>query len=240
MQYVLLTISLFLFSCGSSLQIQKSLGTYQFSLSYIHDSKPISEKGRSNVYIEPIELVNTIADTLSVRPKGTFVLPLLFLNIWNYKYECTLGKNVLAENTETFIRNSIAAEANRSGNFTLSSEPSSADYSLNIKITENKCYVPYSQNGFFYFILVAYGYSFSENAGPGTSTVKWIYQLRKKDSTVICDSIIVTKEGSSIRTKAKDYAQLRKDFGNSMAEALSNAYKECIDKTIVTINDKLK
>ena len=240
MRHVILAASLLLFGCGSSLQIQKSIGANQFSLSYVHDSKPISEKGSNNVYIEPIEFVNNISDTLAVRPKGTFVLPLLLFNVWNYKYECSLGKNVLSENNENFIKNSIATEVDRSGIFNISSEPSNADYSLNIKVVENKCYGPYSQNGFFYFFLIAYGYGVSESAGPGISSVKWVYQLKKNDSTVICDSIMVAKEGSSIRTRAKDYAQLRRDFGNSMAEALSNSYKECIEKTIAAINDKLK
>jgi hypothetical protein len=240
MRLAILAVSLIFVGCGSSLEIQQSIGASKYSLAYIHDSKPISEKSNYSVYIDSIEVVKNIGDTLRVRQKGAFVLPLLVLNIWNINYECNFGNNVLEENNISFIKNSFVAEANRSGSFNISSNPSSADYRLKIKIAENNCRGPYNQNGFFYFALYAYGFSVSEKAGPGKSSIKWIFSLQKGNSKIVCDSINLSKIGSPIRQITKNYNQLRKDFGNSLAESLSGTYKECIEKTISSINDKLK
>ena len=88
MRLAILSVSLIFIGCGSSFEIQKSMTENKYSLAYLHDSKPISEKNKYSVYIDSIEVVKNIGDTLRVRQKGVFVLPLLVLNIWNINYEC--------------------------------------------------------------------------------------------------------------------------------------------------------
>jgi hypothetical protein len=240
MRVFLVFMALIVTGCGSSLEKQQSIISNRYSLAYLHDSKAIADKRNINVYIDSLKIEKNIADSLVVHSKSAFVLPLVFIDVWNFNYDCIFGRNVLVENNKDFIKSNLITEVKRSGIFNIVSTPDSADYSLNIKITDSKCSGGYNQNGFFYFLLFAFGYRVAEKAGPEVSTVNWSYDLRKGNLSVLRDSIVTVKVAAPPRLFMRDYAQLRKDFGSGMAVALSDAYKECIESTVSTINTSIK
>jgi len=228
-------ITLFV-GCTSTESIQKNMNIRSYSMAYIKDSKIAKVKSETYVSIDSIYLDSALmGETTLVRKEKGWFIPLLFFNIWKTKNTCIQGKSMIEGNVPDFLRNSISEEINRSGEFKLDSL-TNTDYKIELSIDEFKSEGPYISSGFFYFFLYAYGFSYSDNAGPAISNLTISYKLKKGEQVVCAKSFFGETFTEQINRGYNDISQLQQDYAISMVEANSRNFKRVIELIVDDIN----
>lgn len=237
---IIIMTSLIALCCGCTNHIISGMGKTSYPLSYLHDSKIIDNKAKVNLCFESIKNeTKNFPEATKVDHKKTFVLPLIFVNIWDVKYECVLGKLSLSEDLMNFVSTGLVNEAKRSGNFTLIQGSDHCDYFLELIIKDHNTMGPYRQYGSIIFLVLAFGANSSESAGPALSKVSMHMRLSRKGSVVLAKDIEAAVVGRTIKSRYDKITDLQADYANSMVESLSFAFKDCIEKVIQEVNSKI-
>lgn len=225
-------------SCTSTKQIQRNLNSDNYSIHYLMDSKISDIKNNVTVSIDSVKFNNnSIKDSTIVIHNRSWVLPLVLVNIWNSQNTCIMGKSMIEEDIPKFIRKSIINEINRSANFKVDTVGSS-EYKIDISIDEIKTEGLYVSKGFFYFALFVYGFSYSDVAGPATSTLTISYKLKKDYQVVHSNTFNSEKitDTELIREIYSDTKTLQQDYAISMVAANSYNFKNVIELIVNDIN----
>jgi hypothetical protein len=233
---LLLACISFCASCTSTRKIQSNMNMKQHSIAYIMDSKVSESKTNIPVRIDPISfnpdlLINTVTVT---REKGWFV-PLVVVNVWHSQNNCILGKSLIEEDISSFFKTSLINEINRSGTFVIDTLNNTA-YSLELTIDQIKTEGPYVSSGFFFFAVLAYGFSQSEIAGPAISKLNISYNLRSGDELIYSNSFYSNRFSEQINRRYKTTNLLHQDYAISMVEAKSYNIKSAIEYVVNDIN----
>lgn len=237
---VLLLSAVLLCSCAGNSTIATGMSKTPYPLSYLHDSKKIDNKAKVNLCLQYIKNeTKAFPETTTVENKGTFVLPLLFINVWDVKYDCTLGKNNINEDISSFVKDKLVIESQRSGNFILLQDSNNCDYSLELTINNHITTGPYREYGNIIFLVVAVGANSSKSAGPAISIISMHLKLSKKGVVVLEKDIESSVVGRLIKSRYSSTDELQADYANSMVESLSYAFKDCIEKAIQEINSNI-
>lgn len=167
--------------------------------------------------------------------KYWFVVPLVMLNIGTSEYTCVFGKSSIDRDVLPFVRESVEKECNRSGCFRLTS-PDSASYDLSVSISNYRSVGPYGVFFYMYFFMYVYGFGYNHTAVPGESQVVLKMTLTGRDGSVYEKEFNVLKESLVLKGR-NDVRELRRNYTNSMIEALSMSFKESIEDVVKSIND---
>jgi hypothetical protein len=207
-----------------------------YSLAYIMDSKISNLKDSISISVDTI-LFNPgiISDSTTIKKEKGWFLPLVFVYVWNSQNKCSQGKSMIEEDIPSFLKTSLESEISRSGNFNIDTKRKS-DYSIELSIDEIKTEGPYVSSGFFYFALYAYGYSYSDRAGPAISKLRVSYKLKNRDQIVHSNSFSSEKITEQINKRYTNTNILQQDYAVSMVEATSYNFKNTIEQIVNDLN----
>lgn len=233
---LLLACLTFFAGCTSTREIQSNMNLRSHSIAYIMDSDVSATKANISVSIDPIYINSDfMVDSAKVEREKAWFVPLVFVNIWHSQNNCILGKSMIEEDISSFLKASLIGEINRSGNF-IADTLNNSLYSLELSIDEIKTEGPYVSSGFFYFAVVAYGYSQSEIAGPAISNLKVSYNLKSGDEIIFSNSFISEKITEQINRRYSNTNLLQQDYAVSMVEANSYNIKNTIEYIVNDLN----
>ena len=240
--YLLVIISVF--GCSINGQLASSLERYEQSLNYVYDSEIIAEKKNVAVTIDSVLIYDSaMNNSTTVKTQSGIVIPLLILNIWDYKYSCSLGENVITEDLSNFFLESLKQESFRSGIFLLNPNDSTLCeidqiYNLEIIVDSLNIKGPYSNSGSMFISPYGYSYSLSEMAGPAKAECKLQFVLKKGEKIKLTRDIYISQMTDFLRNKRNMSSdELQEKYAIAMVEALSTAIKNSISKTITDINN---
>ena len=145
------------------------------------------------------------------------------------------GKSMIEEEIPSFLRTSLISEISRSGNFNADTFENS-DYTIELSIDEIKTEGPYISSGFFYFALFAYGYSYSDKAGPAISNLQISYKLKKNGQVIHNNIFNSEKITEPINKRYNSKSILQQDYAISMIEAISFNFKNTIELIVSDLN----
>lgn len=223
-------------SCTSTKEIQKNMNSKSYSMAYIMDSKISDSKNNATVGIDTIFFnSNIISDTTKIKREKGWFLPLVFVYVWNSQNKCIQGKSMIEEDISSFLKTSLLSEIHRSGNFNVDTLDNS-EYKIELSIDDIKTEGPYVSNGFFYFALYVYGYSYSDRAGPARSNLSVTYKLKKNDIVVHSNSFNSEKITEQINKRYTNTSILQQDYAVSMVEATSYNFKNVIELVVNDLN----
>ena len=236
-KYLLLLLGLTLVvSCTSTKKIQRNLNSKSHSMAYLMDSHVSDFKNNISVAVDTIYYnLNNISDTTIVKKRKSWFIPLVVVYIWHAELNCIQGKSMFTEDLPEFLRNSMTDEINRSGNFSMDTL-NNPDYKIELSIDELETEGPYISSGFFYFALYAYGYSYSDVAGPAISKLTVSYRLKKGDQVVYGNSFHSQNITKQINRRYTNLDVLQQDYAASMVEAVSYNFKNVIESITNDIN----
>lgn len=223
-------------SCTSTKQIQKNMNSKGYSLAYIMDSKISDLKDSISISVDTVLFIpGIISDSTTIKKEKGWFLPLVFVYVWNSQNKCSQGKSMIEEDIPSFLKTSLESEISRSGNFNIDTKRKS-DYSIELSIDEIKTEGPYVSSGFFYFALYAYGYSYSDRAGPAISKLRVSYKLKRGDQIVHSNSFSSEKITEQINKRYTNTNILQQDYAVSMVEATSYNFKNTIEQIVNDLN----
>lgn len=236
----IITLLGLIFSCTSTKNIQTNMNSKCNSLAYIMDSKIAPAKIDIAVYTDTVRFDTSLLNnqTLVIREKGWFI-PLVFVYLWNSQNKCIQGRSIMEEEPAVFLKTSLNNEINRSGYFKLDTLKES-DYALELSIDEIKVQGPYVSKGFFYFALYAYGFSYSDYAGPANAYLKITYHLKKNGQLIHSNTFSSEKKTEQIRKRYSNLALLQQDYATSMTEATSYNFKTLSERIVNDLNTYFK
>lgn len=238
--WIVIVLSITFFNCSSSLQIKQGLTRQQYSMGYILDSKPSETKTPVSVFFKNVAYSRPFPDTVDVHCKAGFVLPLIVLNVWGFTYKCTLGKQALTDDVNDFLINHLKLESQRSGIFSLAAHDSSADYSVRLDSVTIICDGPYTESGMVMITPMFFSFISSNRAGPCHARIAWTLKIFKNNLPVSVQKIETEQEGHPISSRVNNIFRLQNQYGISMAEGLSFAYKQAIESTVEAINEAIR
>jgi len=222
--------------CTSTKKIQKNMNSKSYSMVYIMNSKISDSKNNISISIDTILFNSSImSDTTKIKREKGWFLPLVFVYVWNSQNKCSQGKSMIEEDIPSFLKSSLISEIKRSGNFNLDTL-SNPDYKIELSIEEIKTEGPYVSSGFFYFALYAYGYSYSDRAGPALSNLKVSYNLKKGGQVVHSNTFSSEKITEQINKRYTNTNILQQDYAVSMVEATSYNFKNTIELIVNDLN----
>ncbi len=237
-QILFYALIIFITSCVSNQGLYLNLTDNKTSLSYLHDT----EKKDLDPFISIG--VNVKSDSLIFQEKAKvnkisgWCVPLLFINIWDAQKECMMGQEMIKENVGEFIKGSIEEDFRRSGLVKVDSLIS-PEYNLLLTLEEIKAVGPYRSQGFAYMILIAYGFSFSDVAGPAKSELKLRYKLTKGDQVILKDDVAIEGYTKQLSRYYKSTSDLQLNYGVSMVESLGINIKKASEKVVEEVNSYL-
>ena len=234
--FLLITGFTSMVACTTTKEIQKNMNSRSYSMAYIMDSEISHCKNNITVKVDTVFFnPREMSDTTKVKREKGWCVPLIFVNIWNSKNKCSQGKSMLEEDIPSFLKMSLTSEINRSGKFLVDSL-SSADYTIELSIDKIKTEGPYVSSGGFYFLLCAYGFWYSDVAGPALSYLKVSYQLKKDGQVVLSNAFSLEKVTEQINKRYTNQNLLQQDYAISMVEAVSYNLKNTIELIVNDLN----
>jgi len=149
-------------ACQTSKSIQQAMLYIQSEPDYELTTPVYSDSIYSTIYLNPIEYSAMLPYT-TVRKTGIKIIPLLFFNLIQNRYEVSLGENSLIQPYYDFLMDALLAECNRSSCFNLMESnnvvlPDSA-LTLEIKVNNNKTTAKMIRNGRLLFLPFIEDYS---------------------------------------------------------------------------------
>jgi hypothetical protein len=226
----------FFVSCTLTETIQKNMNSNSYSMAYIMDSKIYDSKNNISISVDTVLFnTNLMSDTTKIKREKGWFIPLVFVYVWNSKNKCIQGKSMIEEDIPSFLKTSLISEINRSGNFNVNTLNNS-DYSIEISIDEIKTEGPYVSSGYFYFAIYAFGYSYSDRAGPAIANLRVSYTLKKDDQILHSNTFSSEKVTEQINKRYTDTKILQQDYAVSMVEATSYNFKNTIELIVNDLN----
>jgi len=216
--------------CAGSLQ--SSLQNRSGELLYLHDSAKITEKQDATLAIGSFVIDEVLQPSTTVRKTSGFVLPLLFVNLWKFDYQSSLGYAQIVNDYKQFIRDSFVEELKRSGKFKYVEDR--GDIEIDIKIKTITMSAPIYRGGHFLFVMVAWAYGYYISAGPVDVVVKADVVLKKAGNELLGKECQGTFRTGIL--KGKDFKL--EDYTTAMIEGLSLAIKD-LNENIVKEIDKI-
>lgn len=225
---------------GCVKQLTSDLQSGVYSIDYMLDSKECKQKAPITIHLKNVNYdkeFTTFKDFSSAKMKFWYFIPLAIVNFGGTVYDCELGKASIKKDVVDFVKSAYIKEANRSGCFQLV-ESENADYNLEVTILNHETKGPYSSYFYFYFALYLYGYGYGQNAGPGQSKAVIKTTLKDKNGSII-ERQFAKKTKTEMLYKKNDVSELRWNYVNSMVESLSMAFKDCVEKSVLSINEEI-
>lgn len=221
--------------CSPYNRLRKDFTQGQSTIQYIHTSVPVAVK--SDLVIElkkPLITDKRFVSSARVSRDKDEVIPLIIYTGWKYQFNCSLGTPLIKENIPSMLSRSFNEECRRTGNFRLDSV-SSSGLSLEIAVDSLHARGPYTNEGFFLYLLFFAATSKTERAGPGEAYSRFHYRLSKEDKIIKEGFVSTTSTGKPIAIKYS-FELLHNAYRGSLAESLSETFRINTEKIIRELN----
>lgn len=230
---VLFSLSFF---TGCAKQLTRDLQVSS-SLEYLQDSKICENKTPTRIAIGSVSNESNLQDSTKAHPLYFVPIPLVFFNFGVSGYMCKLGLSAFDNQLENFVKDAFVKESQRSGCFEVVND-GSEEYTVNFTIVENETKGPYSKYFYMYFALYVYGYGYGQKAGAGETNIALKMDLIGKDGKIISRQFESMRKTEMLRGK-NNTKELRKNYVIGMVESASYAFKECIENSVLAINQHI-
>lgn len=153
-------------SCSNFKDIQKR--TLGGSENLVIHSLKLKKNINTNktVFIRDIQVSSgALSENSMVKKTKTFVLPLVVFNYWNHISEFNLGDNQIKNDLKGYLKIVFERGLSQAG-YLIANTPEKADLVLDLNLKRCKAYAQYRKSGYFYFLLLAYGFNVNDWEGP--------------------------------------------------------------------------
>ncbi len=212
--------------------IQNRLQNNENELTYLHDSAKVAEKNGGTVKISSFIVDDVLPPSTTVKNTSWFVLPFLFVDIWKYDYQASLGYEQIKNNYKKFIQESFIEELKRSGKFRHAEDKGNME--IGIKIKKIAMSAPIRKDGMF---LVG-SMTTQTSAGP-VDVVVTADAVVKKDGKDVFSKELLGKHRTnalSAHYTANEEGKFLDDYATAMVECLSIAIKNLNENIVKEIN----
>ena len=227
---------LFVLFSGCAKQLTRDLQG-SFPLDYMQDSKICSQKSPVKIAVGNVSNEVELKDSTYARTKYFVPIPLVFVNVGVSGYSCKLGQAAFDSKIEKFVRDAFEKEAQRSGCFEIVDD-GSEEYTVDLTVVEQETKGPYTKYFYMYFAMYVYGYGYGQKAGPGQSSVILKMDLKNRNGESLSRQFESQTSTEMLRGK-NNAKELRRNYVIGMVESVSFAFKECIENSILTINQHI-
>jgi hypothetical protein len=227
--FILLT-GVILFSCSPYKQLYKDFNGNKTSIDYIHTTELVKAKKRDVTICIAKPIIRYSRFTVGeVRKISSEIIPLIIYNGWNHKYECSIGKNQIKENLDTFIQAAFLEEINRSSSFKADTI-SKNKFSIEIEVDSISSRGPFVNSGEFIYLFIAYMSQTREEAGPGVAYSRLHYKVRKSDKVVLEDYVSTQSTFELLRPNVLTFKKFHSHYRANLIESLSDTLKKNIEQ----------
>jgi hypothetical protein len=207
----------------------------QSGLFYELTTPVYSENIEDTIYLNPIDYSAILPYTIVKRKTGK-VLPLLFFNLVQNKYDVTLGENSLLQPYREFLTDALLAQCNRSSCFNLKEKdntllPDSA-LILEVKINKNQTKATMICNDGFFINPFSEGYlqGFSSwDIKQGDSWLEISVRLMQQEKCLWEKTYTATQDLPYKRTGVENPEHVYGICIEDMTECLSNTTKGIVE-----------
>jgi hypothetical protein len=223
--FCIVLLCLLLFGCVSQKKIQTSVQACSVDLPYTTPQHWLrTEENRNAIKVE-ISYDSSLQATTQVEKERYWCVPLLFVNLWEAKYNIHCGEDVFSDSVEDHIFATFASTLSFDSHYPFSKEDETR-FRLEVVIEELCSHGHYYCFGSCVFAIYAYSYTEKEFIGVYESYAKARYSIFDGDFLVYegqCSTAEFTPElYSLIEEKVKHTAP---DFVESAGISIDN----CID-----------
>ena len=222
-------------ACQSAKSVQRQMQNIQSELFYELTTPVYSENIDNTIYLNPVSDSVTISYT-TVNKKGGKVIPLLFYNLVQNKYEVELGNYSLIQPYNEFLTDALMAQCNRSSCFNLKVNdnfviPDSA-LILEIEVNKNATTAKMVNKDVLFFIPISWDFTFGSSSWEVGEPVSWLEisaRLMQKEKCLWEKTYSVTKDLPYKRKGIEDPFYAYETCIENMTECLSYTTKDVVE-----------
>jgi hypothetical protein len=222
-------------ACQTSKSIQQAMLDIQSEPDYELTTPVYSDSIYSTIYLNSIDYSAMLPYT-TVRKTGVRVIPLLFFNLIQNRYEVSLGGNSLTQPYYDFLMDALLAECNRSSCFNLMESnndvlPDSA-LTLEIKINNNKTTAKMIRNERLLFLpfIEDFSLDFSDwGINPPVSQLEISIRLVQQEICLWEKAYAVQQNLSSKKQKIEEPLTAFRVCSDLLTESLSYSTKSVVE-----------
>ncbi|HET9572026.1 MAG TPA: hypothetical protein VFP20_11535 [Bacteroidales bacterium] len=226
-------------ACSESKLLMKGLSNYPQPLGYEFTS-PIDSSTKADSVILTFNGFQFDSITTVHRKKG-LIIPLIFINIAEYKYRIKLGASQFNDNYNEFFFNALIDESQRSGRYTLCYDSTRLKDVYHLEVTLDTCLTDtyLLENTLIIYYIYGYFSTYSEKMYPANSKLACKVRLRKGDQLIRDTTISVNNTlDFPIGTNLKRNEQLERTAG-FLVESLCQSTRDCISEMVRDVNETL-
>ncbi len=220
----------FLTGCVASSGLRYTLEQRKGQLAYVHDSEKIAVKKAVALTLKSFTVDDVLTPDTVVKRKSTFVLPLLFFNMWKQEDQARLGYSQIENDYKQFFRESLIEELKRSG--VTEYRDDRGDVTLDVKIKKIEMSAPIVQAGNFIFAFFFFAWHSGTKAGPVDVTIDADVRANKGSEVVFTRELRGSFQTNILAGKNTNL----KDFTTAMIEGVSMAIKNLNENIVKEIN----
>ena len=224
--------------CAKTAKIQSNMDYRMDELSYGNMSKPLVEKKGGTLAIGSFVVEEVLPPDTRVDKTSGFVVPLLFLNFWHYKYQASLGYDRIVNDYKQFMRESFIQEVRQGSLFAYAEDQ--GDFTVDVTINKIEISAPIKQSGYIDVFPYLVGWNENFEFGPLDVEVQADVVV-KHDGAVVSNMKVQGKYKTDIDVKnltweRTDLGVLMQDYTSVMIESLSLAIKDLNQNIVTMIN----
>ncbi len=230
---LLVTTAWLLGGCMGTTGLELRLQARQGELMYLRDAGAV-ERDAGTVSIDALAVEHALPPTTTVKRTGGWVVPLVLIDAWMGKYECTLGSAQILNEWGPFVKDSLVEDLRRGARYALVEK--GGDLRIEVKVAKVAMKAPVVEDGHFAFLLVAATWGKSIRAGPVDVAVEGEVVARRGGREVLRKAILGTARTGNLRRKDNDLDAFVADFTTAMIEGLSLAVKDFNGSVVDEVN----
>lgn len=152
-------------SCMGPKALQRQVNRKTYEVPLVYTTPIVKDKSDKTVFIEYSTARTTMkAETQVIKHRG-FYLPLILAYIWDYDMKINLGDDSSGPKVTNTIETITRKVFSRSGNFTITTDKSQADYIATIELNKAKANCEYHRGGAAVFNSMSQSESAEKSVG---------------------------------------------------------------------------
>jgi len=224
--------------CARTAELQSNMDYRTDELTYEYMSKQLVEKKESSLSIGSFVVEDVLPPDATVVKTSSILVPLLFLNIWRYKYQANLGHDRIVNDYKAFMKESFVQEVKQGSLFSYAENQ--GDFSVEVTINKVEISAPIKQSGGINFLPLAFGWNENFSFGPLDVAVHSDV-IVKYDGVVVSNRKVQGKYKTDIDVKNPvweriDFGVLMQDYTSVMIDSLSLAIRDLNQNIVTMIN----
>lgn len=200
---------------------------------YLHEARA-TERQPATLSVGAFAVEHGLPPVTTVRKTGGYAVPLLFVTLWKGEYQSALGAAQISNDYVQFMKDSLTEELKRSAKYGFVERD--GDLEVDVRVTKIQMSAPIVESGNFLFLVLAWSYSKSVQAGPVEVAIEGEAVMRKGGQEVLRKPVLGRSRTGGLLKKYGDIDQLTRDFTTTMIEGFSLAVKDFNDNVVSEVN----